>query len=365
MKERFSKILLTSVLGVLLGASMGQVSADQAGWSENVVVYDQSVTNNWNPGNCGWSEGCDFGCCKDPCFSVAFDWLYWNIIQEDADIGIADYAGGITPSVFVNAETKYFNYRYKSGFRLFASYHLPCDNVSLDFAYTYFHPRYSNTVTAPVGGDIVSTQLPGNVGDPRYTEISTSSKIKYDMYDLVLSKTIRCGECTKIRPYAGFRALVFKQQFSSAFAGTTAGNFANWNLNFPAYGVTLGAEGKWCFCNNVSLIGRLGASLLGGQPKHGNQWFTNGNGATTGVTYQNEFRKHDQIVSGWDGALGLAYDTECCCMPVDLAVGYEFQDWWNTSQRPRFVGVNGNQVTGDSASRFTVHGVFVRAGIGF
>jgi hypothetical protein len=317
MKAQFSKILLS----ILLSAGMGSVSAD-------------------------------------PCFSVAIDWLYWDVCQEDVDIAILD--SDTTATTFANAETKYFDYRYKSGFRVFASYHLPCDCLSLDFVYTYYHPRFSNRFTPPLGGILQGTGFPPIVSETPLTfrEAATTVKLKYDMYDLVLAKTICLCEGGKVRPYAGFRALVLHQHFDTSFfpPGTGAASRAQWRYKFPAYGFTMGAEGKYPVCGCVSFIGRLGVSLLGGSPEHHNEWLL------LGVS-QLERRKHCQIISGLDGYAGFAYDTTCSCYPVDFAVGYEFQDWWNSPQRPRFV--NFGQVTGDSASRLTLHGLFVRGGISF
>lgn len=353
MKERFSKMLWTGVLSVLLGTSMSTVSADQVvGWDKgpNNYSYDGCCDYGWDRcANAYWYDQGGMGCCcNDPCFSIAADWLYWNTVQEDVDVGLAN-----SDIVLGNSETKFFETRYKSGFRIAASYHLPCENVSLDFVYTYFHPRYSNRFNPPLGGSITGFVFPGTTVVSA-SEVSASFRLKYDMYDLLLSKVISCGECAKIRPYVGFRALWLREDWNYSFFSPGVISTAVWRFNFPAYGATLGAEGKWHICNNVSFIGRLGVSLLGGNPKHHNGW-----GALS------EHRKHSQVISGWDGYVGFAYDTTCCCWPVDFAIGYEFQDWWNTPQRPRFVGVAGNQVTGDSASRLTLHGLFVRGGVSF
>lgn len=366
MKERFSKVLLTGVLSVLLGASMSNLSADQVSWDRG---SNYSYDNNYDHG----ANGCcyDFSnncCCNDPRFSIAVDWLYWDICQEDADLAIIDQDS--STNTLGNAETKFFNYRYKSGFRVAASYHMQ-DCVSLDFVYTYFHPRHHNSITPPLGGGLLGSGILFPFATTSFNQASTAVKLKYDMYDLLLSKTIGCGECAKVRPYAGFRALVIQHQFDTDLTPTPLAGVvgplgwrSQWRVKFPAYGFTLGAEGKWGLCGDISLIGRLGASLLGGSPEHHNEWLIGGTTTPALASLsQGEHRKHCQVISGWDGYIGFAYDTMCCCWPVDFAIGYEFQDWWNYPQRPRFVGIG--QVTGDSASRLTLHGLFVRGGVSF
>jgi len=197
------------------------------------------------------------------------------------------------------------------------------------------------------------------------TEISQELKTKYDMYDLVFAKTYRCGDCFKARPYFGARVLQFRQNFQgdvTPVAGVHSHSL--WRTDLPAGGVTIGTEGKYHVCNCWSLTARLGASLLGGRVKHHNEWFTPG-GTPNGT--RTEERHHCSVISGWDAAVGLAYDWCCCGTPVGVAVGYEIQDWWNMPQRPRFVnqGIGNTQVTVDDGARFTVHGLYVRAGIAF
>lgn len=374
MKERFSKMLMTSLLAVVLGTSMSNLSADEV---HSWVGQDRFSNNNGCFDRC--YDSCDyFNNCCEPRFAIWADFLYWDACQDGLDVAIIDNnnLAGVTIS---DGETKFFEYRYKPGFRVGASYRLPCEDLSIDFVYTSWHPKQHHTYTAPLGGTLDATTIPAFYAGGSYVEAQAENKVKYELYDLVFSKTYSCGDCSKLRPYFGGRVLWLRQKFAADYIPAVAAvrSASLWRTDLPAGGFTIGAEGKYHVCGCWSFTGRLGASILGGRVKHHNQWFTDPTGVTdtpANSGSHTEHRHHCQVVSGWDAAVGLAYDWCCCGTPVGVAVGYEIQDWWNMPQRPRFVNSSGGngavtgaieQVTSDSNSRFTVHGLYVRAGIAF
>ena len=352
MKERFSKMLLTSALTVLLGASMGNLSANE----HDSFGYDRCFDRCY--------DSCDF-CCDEPKFALWADFLWWDACQTGLDVAVVD--NGAPGAVITDGETHFFEHRYKPGFRVGASYAIPCDCWSIDFQYTMWHPKQHHTYTAGFGGTLDATAMASWIALGALTEAKSELKTKYDLYDLVLAKTYRCGDCSKVRPYFGARFLQFRQQFTSVYTPAAGGIAprAQWRTDLPVGGFTIGAEGKYHVCNNWSVTGRLGASLLGGRAKHHNEWFSPGTGASNGV--RSEHRHHSSVITGWDAALGIAYDWCCCNNPVGVAVGYEIQDWWNMPQRPRFVdqSTGNTSVTNDDGARFTAHGLFVRAGVAF
>lgn len=369
MKERFSKMLWTGVLAVLLGTGMSNLSAFEQGWQEQGwrgdrcydKCYDNGFDNCWN----AWDS-----CCEEPCFAFWGDWIYWNVCQDDMDTSISD--SSVVPDVLTNAETNFFDSDYKSGFRLGASYRLPCDCWSLEAIWTRYHPKWHQTDDPSTGGKIVPTHVPNALaGATVFGEVQTENRLRYDQLDVLFAKTYRWGDCFKVRPYFGARVLWLKQKFNTTAVGTAATVDTQWRYDLPAGGVTLGFEGKYGLCGNISLTGHFGTSILGGRVEHHHDWFV-ATGATTeqgpGVWFS-EHRHHCQFIGGWDASVGIAYDSTFCDCPWFFAVGYEINDWWNTPKDPRFVngGPNGSlgQITSDSGSRLTLHGLFVRAGTTF
>lgn len=362
MKGQILNILRTSALSVLLGTSVITLSAEaDDGWSGR---------NDWSYNDC--FDSCN-PCCAGPRCALWADFLWWEACQTGLDTAVLD-SENVDPSDFISdGETQFFDYRYKPGFRVGVSYFLPCDSWSIDFQYTMWHPKQHHTYTASFGGAANTTQLPDQFLAPgAYSEVHTELKTKYDLYDLVFAKVYRCVDCFGLRPYIGARVLQFRQNFQSEITPiigeeeeAVANTRTQWRTDLPAAGLTFGVGGKYQVCGSWNLVGRLGASLLGGRVKHHNQWFAprSSNFAGSGT----EHRHHCSIITGWEAALGIGYDWCCCNMPVGIAVGYEIQDWWNMPQRPRFVnqGTGNTNVTPDDGARFSVHGVFVRAGIAF
>lgn len=374
MKKCLSTLLMAGVLTASLTAGVSQLSANESHvWADTSNCYD-----GFN--SCGYN-----GCCESN-LAIWADFLWWDACQDNLDIAIIDSSNaadsdGSSGVTIVDGETKFFEYRYKPGFRVGASYRLPCENLSIDFVYTMWHPKQHHTYTAPIGGTLDSTQLPSFFAGGAYTEANAELKTKYELYDLLLSTTYCCDNF-KARPYFGARVLWFRQKLESVLTPVSFENNAGyssslWRTEIPAGGITLGVEGKYHLCAEWSLTGRVGASLLGGRSKQHNQWFTPSPVETTPNTASagshTEHRHHCQVISGWDAAIGFAYDWCCCGTPVGVSVGYEIQDWFNVAQRPRFVNSSGGnttigaieQVTEDASSRFTVHGLYVRAGIAF
>lgn len=204
-----------------------------------------------------------------------------------------------------------------------------------------------------------------------FVEASAELKTRYDLYDLVLAKTICCGDF-RARPYIGARFLQLRQNYRATLTplvsseeDLAAVRQTQWRTDLPAGGLTLGIGGRYQVCGAWNLTGRLGASVLGGRVKHHNQWFVPDEDDIE--VSRTEKRHHCSVITGWDAAIGLAYDWCCCGNPVGLSIGYEIQDWWNMPQRPRFVlqQIGNTQVTPDDGARFTVHGLFVRLGIAF
>lgn len=318
-------------------------------------------------------------CCEEPCVAMWADWIYWNSCQDDFDVAITN--ADQTNTELTNAETKFFDFHYKPGFRIGVSYRLPCSGWSLEAIWTRLHSKQHETFDPNIGGEIISTQLPNNfVRDVVYAESHSELKTKYDVLDLLFAKTMCWGDCFRVRPYGGARFLWFKQKLTTDYFIVSGGSDfdeAFWRTDLPAGGVTLGFEGQYPLCGAISLIGHFGSSFLGGQVKHHQDWHSVGDDvAQDNGTWDSERRHHCQFIGGWDASIGINYTSNFCNCPWFVSVGYEIADWWNMPQRPRFVNgvfVGGEaafinslgQITSDSGSRLTFHGLFVRLGTAF
>lgn len=146
MKGQILNMLCTSVLSVLLGASVTTLSADaDDSWSGRNDCYYNDFFDSCNP------------CHEEPRFALWADFLWWEACQTGLDAAVVDNAP--PASSITDGETNFFDYRYKPGFRVGVSYFLPCDCWSLDFQYTMWHPKQHHTYTAGVGETLDSTLL--------------------------------------------------------------------------------------------------------------------------------------------------------------------------------------------------------------
>lgn len=336
--------------------------------------------HNHGPGHY-YAEGCgDYA--FDPCcnknFDISVDYLYWQVCQsDDLPIGESDTNRGVfngltLTNAITDSETKVFDFNYKSGFRVALGYRLPCSDLELGVVYTNYHFHHHNTITPGLAGGIWASNFPPFspfVSNGLANEAHASVKLQYDLIDVLISSKHSCGNYTG-RAYGGVRVLLFEEDYEVTYdglvlGGTGSGGRTKWHVNMPAGGLTGGYEARYHVDCGFGLLGRLGVSFLGGDPKAHQHWETfrtSGTGPYNGQQHA----KHGQFLWGWDAALGFTYDIPCDCYPVVLAVGYEITDWWDMPRMRQFVSDTFPGVsTSDEGGRFTAHGLFVRLGTTF
>jgi hypothetical protein len=320
--------------------------------------------------DCPCARDCDEG------FGIfgSAEFLWWNVCHsDDLLIGVTDTTlttGAATRITSGTTET--FKFHYKPGFRVNLAYNLPCTDWFIGASYTYFHFHIDKTVSAPPGGTLWASNFPVTPGliNAAALDAFATTTIKYDVIDLVAAYVASCDGITG-GVYAGLRYLIFDEKFTTNYRFNELGGIlepgtARWHVYMPAGGLTAGWDGIYKICGGWGLRGRLGCSALGARAKHRQQWtFTEIGTVTTTLVGSNNTR-HCQVIWGWDAAVGINYDTFWCCLPVNIAIGYEVYDWWNMPRQRYFPSSTYPGVsTTDETGRFTVHGAYVRLGAWF
>lgn len=432
--KRFSDLLLMSIL--CLGICMSHTYAAPYGES----FAPASEGDHFLDGD----ASCNLPSCFENCPRIAFsiDYLYWDVNQTGLDcargtVGTPLTANACCCETTCRTDTGFFKFQSRSGFRVGVSALLPCwDDISLNFIYTYFHPRVKRSfhIPRPCSNQEVMLQLTTdviNVGaspiggcdgailpdrrfqfDQQDSVVRSRVKLKYELFDLVLSKNWECG-CWFLTPYIGARVLWVRESLRNNIAGTwfkpgpppgplplfaaemsssdadpfmdgvaelgdppigtlisSAYGFA-WKQKIPAAGLTLGVYARYSLCCEWSVTGHFGLSVLGGKVKYHNNYYPFTSLGSPTVQYR---AHHAQIITGWDGSLGLSYDWDFCVCPIRIEAGYEIQDWFNIPERVRYFNKNittdvasplSTAQTSDGHGRLTVHGLFVRLGVSF
>lgn len=365
-------------------------------------TWDASVEGKW-PADAPWScvdscEPCMPSCCWGN-FRIFGDFLYWNLCQNNLDFAICarDVSGinlGSTTSassVFVDPtppiwfqgrfKVKSVSTKYKPGFRVGGFYSSLCSNWEFGLVYTQLHSQYCNrSRVANDSATVLPTQIPSLVDvatllfrDRLNEHVHSKLHFQYNMLD-VIATTSYCNDgCLTWQPYVGARFLEIKERWNVRYAFNVlsapvenVSASSKWHSKLPTGGVTFGVGGAYNFCGCWNVIGRVGASCVGGTAKQRtslNASFVTSS-SSSALNPTRVTKRKCAILTGFEGALGLAYTLNCCKLGMQLGVGYEFQTWLNVPT-PIEHGVIIPGLRHNASTNLTVHGLFVRAGISF
>jgi hypothetical protein len=267
--------------------------------------------------------------------------------------------GAATPFTYSFGE-----YDWDPGFRLNAYYQSDCSGWDANVAFTWFSSELDERHTWVIGdyamlrtdiGGATAGEAAEPPSEPVNGEIYTfTNDLDYYTVDALLGH--RCCVCPgfEVRPYGGLRVLSVEQN-SVQDLGVDADVNHRHDIEFQAYGLTGGVETKCtpcnCFCDDLSLYGKVGGSIVGGDKDHHYRAITTSTGA---VTTSTTFNGSCHTSFGYELALGMTYDHCVCDKWVSLGVGYEMTHWTNV----------GNPIVNTNES-LTLHGLTVRGSVTF
>lgn len=359
------KQALLGLLGLFLCGTAAPLAADNC--------------QNWNNNCCEWSM-CDGK------FNVGADWLYWKTQQDCMNIGtvVEGNFENNKEGLYIHGKNKRPNYKYDSGFRVWAGYELPCDCWEIGVAYTYL-PSSATLVsfTSPQemvrevqDGAFFSTALSdfpilNLVGDEdvaQYTDYHAKWNTNLNYIDLDIARTVCLGECFKFRPHVGFRAAWLDQKLRAN------GGFPIFNEGeqpdaiylsstllkekFRGYGIEGGIWGDWSLGCGLSLVGHVGGSVLYSKfsltTEQSIVVFEEGN--------ENPFNFINVELkdSFWTGTptvdyfLGLKYASCFCDMTFDVHAGWEQHIFFDM-----------NRLGGGCGGNYSVQGLTLGLDVGF
>lgn len=305
---------------------------------------------------------------EEPCIALSADLLVWSACQSDLDYAITDQGSGpgIGPTgILIGGNVHYIDFDWDAGFRLQAGYKMPWGSFTLNAIYTYWHVNEESHANAPPGGTLHANLFPAVFDSLAHAADSSAHlQLHYDTLDVLLATRYNWGSNFIARPYAGLRVLWLKERVHANYSGLdfAVGDFADWDVDLTAAGLTLGVRGSTPLFSGLQLIGHFGAAILAGEPNHHYRWFKATDPVATN-TFLDLDDEHCLVCGEWDASLGLAYELCLCNLPIQIAIGYEVQDWWNMPRARRFF--EATPTNDDHSGRLTLHGGFLRASFAF
>lgn len=287
------------------------------------------------------SSCCEWSFC-DGKIILGGDWLFWKVQEDNLSVGSLLTSDVSTPDTTASYKTLNPSFQYDNGFRVNLGYELPCDCWDINVAYSYM-PTSARTSTVTIPNVTTTTispfplQLPVACFLPNETtETSVSLASKWsaniNCVDVDLARTVTFGECLKIRPHVGFRALWIEQKLliNHTFVEnvdtvpTTSINTAVMKEHFTGYGVEGGLWGSWELGWGLSIIGHAGGSILYSKFDTHQRFVTT---TTPAIAISSSTTTiHDTLHSGTPTAdyfVGLQYADCFCDMLFSLVVGWE------------------------------------------
>lgn len=311
------------------------------------------------------SNDCVCGCEWDN-FSFHAALLYWEVDEDGLQLG----RQVTTDSHSFREHEKNPQFNYDVGFRLGATYFLPCDGWDVTLDWTHFYSAAStsgrtqlNNVATPSFSLIKATNV---LFDPDWDHYGPSTpdrghgkaKLMYDTIDLELGRLAYLSECIMVRPFIAARLANIQQHYHASYnadrppgitlvlpptpnnydASTRASN------DFLGFGALLGLDMDWKLGCGFSIVARADAGVLYGRfdchtKEKRADYFKTSFSQLTNQLFAADWHFHKKYWQDrWlaDFALGIRYeDTLCCCdqtLPYAIALTWEQHIYYRFNQ---------------------------------
>lgn len=269
-------------------------------------------------------------CCGGGSFEIGADWLYWKAFQDDLEYAFANTGTFTSPQLTALAP----NFKANSGFRVFGEYIL-CDNSwKFGAIYTRLYAKASNDSTLSSNVTLLNTTnfpiflvLPTN---SIFSNFSSSWEDTINYFDLDIAREFCLCPCLAITPHMGLRGVWRREKFNinGTITLPQGALVARFHEQFDGYGVEGGLHGHLRIGCGFSLVGHVGGSLLYARIKTEES----ANFESLSIVF-NPFlsRKIFHISPMLDTFIGLEYQRNCWCYPVELHLGWEQHIIMNSS----------------------------------
>jgi hypothetical protein len=259
-------------------------------------------------------------CCCSSGLQASFDWIYWNARRDGMD-----YATWLNPVWLTPVAADSLNLDRNSGVRVGLGYGFR-SGWDVAWNYTYFDTDDATSVnTADRPGSVLISSR--SFFDFTVQEVAARASLNCNVHDLEVGRCLPMDETMGMRFFGGFRWAMIDQTFDSRYVyrddgGSRTGAIHN-STDMEAYGVRVGAEGRWQCRYGFGIFARGAVSVLAG----------------TFETVLQEVDEVDGVISDFantstravpvvEAAAGVGWKRGCW----DVRVGYELNSWFNMAQ---------------------------------
>lgn len=309
------------------------------------------------------------------CFDVYLtgSFLYWKAYEENIEIGMTDNTTGYSVPI-LDGNIVGMNFEYKSAFKVGLGFFFGCDNWDFFVEYTRYHPSISGSATSPNGvdGRLFSYWIHP---DTDYVSLNGSASwdLGMDNVDFLLRREFWVGKSLTFRPQVGLRASWIDQSYNVTYTSIYNDGYViddsttvKQSADFSGAGFVAGLDTSWMFCGNFRLFGNFLTSIVyADYDISGSQYATVGGSEDIDqrviFSYSPEFLRSNMELS-----MGLGWGDYFFCNDwyFDLAVGYNFNVYWNYNAFRRFVDDVNSGVTYSFGDMY-IHGLNITAKLHF
>jgi len=290
------------------------------------------------------------------------DYLFWNNRRCNLDFVLVE---SIEDPV---AEFRSIDPGYSSGYRVGLGYRA-CDGYEISGRYTHYRSSDSkDQIFEPPLFAIGTRVSPLNPFFGLATPFAAYDyRLNYDVVDIELAAWKNIGCDTQIKGFVGSKLAWLDERLDTAYILSTdpeifgPGTYVNESNDFKGFGLSLGFEvEKEIYCK-LGFFGRGALSVLVSDAEviHRDFLFTSPEVDPTLLVDVHD--RHHCLTSVAELAVGLDYELfRNCDWFVKLAVGYEFNGWYNM---PDFITLTSSLAAGHQSrnlGRMGFDGLFVR-----
>ena len=275
-------------------------------------------------------------------WALEADFIYWRVDEDGLDYVLtSNTTTGSSRSTFHKPEI-----RWDAGFKVGAGYTWGNQDFwELFVRWTHLDTHQEGDKKTSLSDSskvLIPTWSPTVLGQ-QAASASVNWKVRYNTYDLELSRNYFISRTIGLRPLIGVRGATILQHYEAEYQGqlTTSvpipliDTHMKAENNFRGVGARAGAQLRWHFTPHLSVLGSVSGSLLYGWYEL-HQKLDGALGVTlTDFGFKDDFSK---VATNLEASLGFEWEHFFCDDDYRLAISisYEFAEWFSQNKMKQF-----------------------------